>query len=34
MHDATQGDNEDCTITGVETQHGLACNIDGDPLFD
>jgi hypothetical protein len=21
-------------MTGVETQHGPACNIDGEPLFD
>jgi hypothetical protein len=32
MQDATQ--DEDCTITGVETQHGPACNIDGEPLID
>jgi hypothetical protein len=25
--------DEDCTITGVETQHGPACNIDDEPLF-
>jgi hypothetical protein len=34
MQDATQPDDEDCTITGVETQHGPACNIDGEPLFE
>jgi hypothetical protein len=34
MQDATQADDEDCTITGVETQHGPACSIDGKPLFD
>jgi hypothetical protein len=28
MQDATQLDDEDCTITVVETQHGPACNID------
>jgi hypothetical protein len=33
MQDATQPDDEDCTITGVETQHGPAYNIDGEPLF-
>jgi hypothetical protein len=27
-------DDEDCTITGVETQHGPACSIDGEPLFE
>jgi hypothetical protein len=32
MQDATQ--DEDCTITGMETQHGPACNIDGELLFD
>jgi hypothetical protein len=25
---------EDCTIAGVETQHGPTCNIDDEPLFD
>jgi hypothetical protein len=34
MQDGTLPDNEDCTITGVETQHGLACSIDGEPLFE
>jgi hypothetical protein len=34
MQDATQTDDEDCTIIGVETQHGSACSIDGEPLFD
>jgi hypothetical protein len=34
MQDATQANDEDCTIIGVETQHGPACNIDGEPLFD
>jgi hypothetical protein len=34
MQDATQPDDEDRTITGVETQHGPACNIDGEPLFE
>jgi hypothetical protein len=33
MQDATQPDDEDCTITGIETQQGPACNIDGEPLF-
>jgi hypothetical protein len=28
------GRREDCTITGVVTQHGPACNIDGDLFFD
>jgi hypothetical protein len=32
--DATQPDDDDCTITGVETQRGPACNIDGKPLFE
>jgi hypothetical protein len=34
MQDATQGNDEDCTITGVETQHGPACSINGELLFD
>jgi hypothetical protein len=34
MQDATQSDDEDCTITGVKTQQGSACNIDGEPLFE
>jgi hypothetical protein len=34
MQDATQDTDEDCTIAGMETQHGPACNIDGEPLFD
>jgi hypothetical protein len=34
LQDATQDDAEDCLITGMETQHGPACNIDGEPLFD
>jgi hypothetical protein len=34
MQDATQPDDEDCTITGVKTQHGTVCNIDGEPLFE
>jgi hypothetical protein len=28
MQDATQPDDEDCTITAIETRHGPACNID------
>jgi hypothetical protein len=34
MQDATQPNDEDCTITGVKTQHGPASNIDGEPLFE
>jgi hypothetical protein len=34
MQDITQADDDDCTITGVETQHGPTCNIDGEPLFE
>jgi hypothetical protein len=34
MQGDTQPDDEDCTITGVETQHGPACNIDGELLFE
>jgi hypothetical protein len=34
MQDATQPDDKDCTITGIETQHGPTCNIDGEPLFE
>jgi hypothetical protein len=34
MQDATQDDNDDCMITGVDTQHGPTCNIDGEPLID
>jgi hypothetical protein len=34
MQDATQPDDEDCTITGLDTQHVPACNIDSDPLFE
>jgi hypothetical protein len=34
MQDSTQPDDEDYTITGVETQHGSASNIDGKPLFE
>jgi hypothetical protein len=34
MQDATQGNDEDCTNTDVETEHGPACSIDGEPLFD
>jgi hypothetical protein len=34
MQDATQPDDENYTITGVETQHGPTCNIDSEPLFE
>jgi hypothetical protein len=34
MQDATQANDEDCTITGVETQHRPACSNGGEPLFD
>jgi hypothetical protein len=34
MQDTTQVDDENCTFTGIKTQHGPACNIDRDPLFD
>jgi hypothetical protein len=34
MQDATQPDDENCTITGIETQHGPTCNIDSEPLFE
>jgi hypothetical protein len=34
MQDATQADDEDCTITGIETEHGPACSINSEPLFD
>jgi hypothetical protein len=34
MQDATQDNDEDCTITSMETQHGPACNIHDEPLLD
>jgi hypothetical protein len=33
MQDATQPDDEERIITGIETQHGPACNIEDEPMF-
>jgi hypothetical protein len=34
LQDGTQDNTQDYTMTGVETEHGLACNIDDELLFD